>query len=87
MSFCVCELATWYSVREGAKVSVTKYRFLQQLLALELRGHTPGTLHRFLDNPSEPLSASTVWGIYAACIEIIFACASREVRSIATTHS
>ena len=46
----------------GAKVSVTKYRFLQQLLAPKLRGHTLGRLHRSLEKPSEPLSASTVWG-------------------------
>ena len=46
-----------------AKVSVTKYRFLQQLLAPKLGEHTPGTLHRSLEKPSEPLSASTVWGI------------------------
>ena len=51
---------------ERAKVSVTKYRFLQQLLALELRARTPGTLHRSLEKPSEPLSASTVWGIKPA---------------------
>jgi len=46
----------------GAKVGITKYRFLQQLLRLALRGHTPDDLHRSLENPSEPLSASTVWG-------------------------
>ena len=38
-------------------------QFLQQLLALELCGFTPDHLHRSLENPSEPLSASTVWGI------------------------
>ena len=48
----------------GAKVSVTKYQFLQQLLALELRDQTPGTLHRSLEKPAEPLSASTVWGFF-----------------------
>ena len=47
----------------GAKVSVTKYRFLQQLLAPKLRAITPGRLHRSLEKPSEPLSASTVWGM------------------------
>ena len=46
----------------GAKVSVTKYRFLQQLLAPKLRDQTPESLHRSLEKPSEPLSASTVWG-------------------------
>ena len=45
------------------KVSVNKYRFLQQLLTLELRDQTPDTLHRSLENPSEPLSAGTVRGI------------------------
>ena len=33
---------------------------LQQLFAPELRRLTPGILHRSLENPSEPLSASTV---------------------------
>ena len=47
----------------GAKVSVTKYRFLQQLLAIELCEHTPESLHRSLEKPSETLSASTVWGM------------------------
>ena len=61
------ELATPYSAGcRRAKVSVTKYRFLQQLLALELRARTPDRLHRSLENPSEPLSASTVWGITLA---------------------
>ena len=64
MCACVCarviELATLFYSR-GAKVSVTKYRFLQQLLALELRELTPDHLHRSLENPSEPLSASIVW--------------------------
>ena len=31
--------------------------------ALELRGRTPGRLRRSLENPSELLSASTVWGM------------------------
>ena len=46
----------------GVKVSVTKYRFLQQLLAPKLRAVTPGTRHRSLENPSETLSTNTVWG-------------------------
>ena len=45
-----------------ANVSVILTAYLQELLALKLRGHTPETLHRSLENPSEPLSASTVWG-------------------------
>ena len=43
-------------------MGATKHRFLQQLLAPKLRAITPGTLHRSLEKPSEPLSASTVWG-------------------------
>ena len=34
----------------GAKVSVTKYQFLQHLLALKLRERTPDRLHRSLEN-------------------------------------
>ena len=60
------ELATPQFRSRGARVSVTKYRFLQQLLALELRGFTPDCLHRSLEKPSEPLRASTVCGIYTA---------------------
>ena len=70
--------APWWSCRgclssrplyfrsRGAKVSVTKYRCLQQLLTLELRADTPGTLHRSFEKPSEPLSASAVWGMTQA---------------------
>ena len=54
------------------KVNVTKYRFLQQRLTLELRELTPGRLLRSLENPSEPLSASTVWGMLRQSVLVLY---------------
>ena len=48
-----------------AKVSVTKYRFFNQLPALELRDQTLARLPQSLENSSEPLDASTVWGTFS----------------------
>ena len=42
--FCVFELATPYSVREGRRSVSPSIDFLQQLLTLELREFTPGPL-------------------------------------------
>ena len=38
-----------------AKINGIKYRYLQQLLALELLGLTPGRLHESFEKPSEPV--------------------------------